>query len=215
MAKKLTPIAGKEIRFNFNEPVKEIKGGLERKSTLVSREKYTLISAREHLNTILLNHCSNEDITKMLLPEYETILHKICLESISGGCNPVVRKKAIWALRHYATERSTNLLTDLAIHGEDEYLRGHALSSLAAFKTAPSIPLLTDALFDKSDIVSNSARIGLEGYKGNAEGIKMLNSAWKREKNVRIKRELQNIIVGTRQNPGRLSTGPKPATKEN
>jgi hypothetical protein len=214
MAKKLTPVAGKEVKFILNEPVKEIKGGLERESTLISREKYSQILLREHLNQILLNHCSSEDIEKMLIPEYEPIIHKICIESITTGLHPMIRKKAIWALRHYFTKDSINLLTDLAINGEDEYIRSNALNSLAAFKTTFSVHLLIDGLNDNSDIVKYVARTNLDAIVLEIEGKNALIAEIKKVKNLRLKRELQEIVEGKKQKDKKPLSKPRHAIKD-
>lgn len=194
MIKSLSSIPGEKVEFINNEPLKEINGGLERESTLISREKYSQINLRESLNNILLNHCNDLDIQKMLRPEYESILHKICLESVTTGSHPMIRKKAIWALRYSFTKESINLLTDLAINGEDEFIQSSALSSLAAFKTTVSIPLLVEALKDNSDMVKNSAKVGLSIISAETEGKNILKSLIKKEKNIRIKKSLEEII---------------------
>ncbi|MGD0339990.1 MAG: HEAT repeat domain-containing protein [Bacteroidota bacterium] len=214
MAIPLTPIAGKEVKFILNEPAKEIKGGLERESTLISREKYKQILVREHLNKILLNHCSNEEIAKMLRPEHEPILHKICLESVTTGSHPMIRKKAILALRHYFTKESINLLTELAIGGEDEYIRSNALGSLSAFKTAFSVPLLIEALKDTSDMVKNSARVGLKNVILDTEGKNVLKAAMKKTKNIQLKKELKEIIEGKIQKSKKPLSKPRHAKKD-
>ena len=196
MNNKLNAIAGKEVVFINNEPVKEIKGGFERESTIVSREKYKQIILRENLNKILINHCGNEKTTRLFKPEYEQILHRICLETVTSGSHPMIRKKAILALRYYFTKESINVLTDLAINGEDEYIRSTALSSIAAFKTTISIPLLVIALKDASEMVINSAKVGLMNIAKVEEARNMLVTLMKSTMSYRTKKVLKEIIYG-------------------
>jgi HEAT repeat protein len=196
MNKSLTPVTGKEVKFILNEPAKEIKHGLERESILVSREKYGQIAAREYCNMVLLNHCQNKDIMKMLKPELERVLHTICQETVTTGAHPMIRKKAIWALRHYCTTRSADVLADLAVNGEDEYVKSEAISSLGAYKMAFCAPLLIEALQDSSDMVKNAAQIGLKSIGTTTEGNKILITAMNKTKNSVLKKQLEEIIEG-------------------
>ena len=199
MAKQLIPILGKNVKFILNEPRKKIKGGVKRESTLVSRKKYNKISQRENLNNILLNHCSDKNINELLKPEYEPILHKICLETITTGNDPIIRKKAIWALRNYFSRESINLLTDLAVNGEDEYVRSSALSSIGSFGINISAHMLVEALKDKTDLVKNSARKGLESIRVDPVGKILIKAELNKERNVKNKKILEGIIEGSAQ----------------
>lgn len=196
MNNKLNPIAGKEVKFNYNEPDKEIKDGFERESVIVSRDKYKQIILREQLNNILINHCGDEEITRFLKPEHEKILHTICLETVTSGSHPMIRKKAIGALKNYFTTESVNLLTDLAINGEDEYIRSAALNSIVAYNSTISIPLLIAALKDTSEIVSSTAKNGIMNIAKIKEARNILLTSMKLTKSCRTRKVLKEIIFG-------------------
>lgn len=193
MSNKINSITAKNIKFKNNEPAREIKGGSKKNSVFVSRDKYPAIALREKINSVLLNHCSGANFSSMLKPEYEPIIQAISLETVTTGCEPAIRKKAIYALRHYLSPKSINILTELASIGEDEYVKSGALNSLGANIQTAAIPVLLGALKDSSDLVKTSARYALAEIS-IANGKESLYQALKNTKDSAIKREIESII---------------------
>ncbi|MFW9873129.1 MAG: HEAT repeat domain-containing protein [Candidatus Thorarchaeota archaeon] len=183
----------KELDTLINEPKKPILGGSKRKSVIISRKKFPKIALRERLNSLLLTHCYLEDISSQLLPDDELILHQIALETITCGSYPAIRKKAIWALGFYDTERTIELLKDLAEYGEDEYIRCHALQSLGSMKKRSHVNIFINALKDNSNLVITVAidalRKQLDSY-----GVDFLKSTMKDVEDITLKQKIDSII---------------------
>jgi len=139
--KKKNPLLqpARTLLVRSNEPRKTIPGGETRKSVIVPRGGIGLIRRREQLNAILLNHCASKKIDGQLKATDELLLHAIVRETIASGTSPVIRKRAIHALQHYPTSGTHELLGELAQYGEDEYIRAHAIQTLARMGTAKTV----------------------------------------------------------------------------
>lgn len=183
----------RSVEFVINEPEKQIPGGALRESTLVSGEKYPVIAKRRRLNSILLSHCPSTDIKGLFEPEDEDLLQRITQETVTCGVNPVIRRKAIWALRFYPTVSSINVLADLAESGEDEYIRSYALQSLGAIGLSLALPVFIKGLRDKSDIVNNAAKIAIIDTVDRI-GTNAFASALRHERNMKVKETINTLL---------------------
>jgi hypothetical protein len=182
-----------EVEFTINEPVKPIPGGCVRESALLDRAKFPEVAKRERLNALLLTHCPSNRIEDHLQPEDEVLLHRICNETITCGTHPVIRQKAIWALRFYPTARTIGVLSDLAEFGEDEYIRSHAIRSLGTMKLSLALPLLVRKLRDHSDLVINAAEVAIREIVDEL-GEDVLATILRYERSVKMRERINSIV---------------------
>jgi hypothetical protein len=188
-----TQKAAVTIDFITNEPRKLIAGGSVRESTLLDHAAWPAVARRERLTALLFTHCQSGRLEDYLQPEDEELLQRICQETITTGTHPVIRQKAIWALRFYPTPRSINVLADLAEFGEDEYIRSHAIASLAAMRLSLALPLFARKLCDHSDRVIDAAERAMRETV-DVLGEEVLATVLASAESTQMRQRIQDIV---------------------
>jgi hypothetical protein len=135
----------------------------ERPSTLVSRDDFPGIRAREELNILLRAHDPDvaEQNLARLTDEHSPLLRRIAREPAFSGRDPSLRRNAITALGRLASVENLNVLTELATRDDDELVRSNALTVLADTGLSLAVPLLADAQDSRAPIEAAAARKGL------------------------------------------------------
>jgi HEAT repeat protein len=123
---------GTQDPLKRNEPAPKLRGGARRPSMKVARPP--LAARREQLERMLIAHDlerAERPALKLTGNDY-AILRQIALEGALAHALPGVREHAILALAGKPSPENLNVLADLARHGEDHLVRGHALLALGA-----------------------------------------------------------------------------------
>lgn len=194
----------KETEFKLNEPVKEIKGGTRRKSTIVDLKKYGRIVRRIELNQLLMLNCpdkAKEAIGSIKVSDHE-ILRVMAQETIISRNNPTTRRKAIHFLGHFPTRENINFLSDLVEFGDDHYIRGEALTAVSKSNLSLGLPILVNALSRKHQFEVNRAFNALVEY-GRNNGDDKIYLLYKKERKLAIKKQLKMILdqIKNQDNP--------------
>jgi hypothetical protein len=119
-----------------------------RSSTLVPRAKLPAVRRRERLNQLLMAH----DLEPGRRPTFQlddedwVILRLIAGEGTMTNTGPALRSNAIYYLAKAPTVENLNLLTHLAQHGDDFYVRSQALVALGRTGVHLVAPLLAARL---------------------------------------------------------------------
>jgi hypothetical protein len=153
----------KQIRkdpFRLNEPVARIAGGVQRTSIVARNRAFASIRARERLYGVLLRHDPNGILPRLTARDMG-ILRQIAAEGASANHAPVIRRSAILLLATSLTLDNLKLLAELALVGEDFYVRSHALLALGETGLELIAPLLRDALRAKEATERQAAAAGL------------------------------------------------------
>jgi HEAT repeat protein len=113
----------------LNEPVATLAGGPRRASVAITEGLPAALLIRGRVLEVLQLHDPEDDgasIETALWP----IVRQIAREGAITNNPPMLRYRAIQALGSQPTQENLNLLTELAMLGEDFYVRGHALLGL-------------------------------------------------------------------------------------
>jgi HEAT repeat protein len=185
----------KDSEFTLNEPVKPIPGGRKRESIRVDPKEFPAIERRLRLNRLLLIHDPEEVEERIAQIEEKDlpVLRQIAQESILSGNEPTVRRNAIKVIGRFITPENLNLLTNLARFGEDPYVRGSALTSLAQSGIALALPVLKEGLAAHDPIEYRRAQLGLL-HLGEKLGIKRINELQVRERRKKVLMRLKAIV---------------------
>jgi HEAT repeat protein len=160
----------RDREFKLNEPGARVPGGARRKSTRVPRGQLGLVRRRERLNTLLLAH-DPDDAERALAEigdEDQSLLRQIAREGAITGVAPRLRQNAIATMAHFPSEENLNLLAELAQHGDDFYVRSHALVALGQTGLALAAPILRDRLAAEEPLEAAAAERGLEALADRA-----------------------------------------------
>ena len=103
------------------------------------------IRDRERLYGILLQHDPDGTLPQFTARDM-SILRQIATEGPLTNHVPEIRRRAIILLANSPTPENLELLGDLAIAGEDFYVRSYALLALGQTGLKLTAPLLCDAL---------------------------------------------------------------------
>jgi hypothetical protein len=146
--------------FRLNEPVARIEGGVRRASIVAWNRAFASIRARERLYSVLLRHDPDGISPRLSAPDMD-ILRQIATEGASANHVPVIRRNAILLLATSLTLDNLKLLAELALAGEDFYVRSHALLALGETGLELVAPLLRDALRAEEATERQAAAAGL------------------------------------------------------
>ena len=124
-------MAIKRDPFRLNEPVARIAGGTRRTSVAQRGVQFADIRARERLQRILLRHDPDGAVPKLSARDMG-LLRQIATEGALANHAPMIRRSAIVLLGTSPTAENLELLAELALAGEDFYVRSHALLALAS-----------------------------------------------------------------------------------
>ncbi|HET9377935.1 MAG TPA: HEAT repeat domain-containing protein [Chthoniobacterales bacterium] len=162
MTKKTERVKTKrgEVVLKLNEPVRAVPGGSRRGSVRVSGPEFAMVRLRERVNRLLLAHDLERPISS-ISPRDLALIRQISLEGAVTNQEPALRLNAIAALASFPTPENVNALVDLAAHGEDYYVRGHALQALGATGLQPVVSILREGLKSSSGFEKRAAEKGL------------------------------------------------------
>ena len=165
--------------FRLNEPAAKVPGGARRKSTRVARGGLKLVARREQLNELLLAHDPKEaeSAIQQITEADHVLLRQIAREGAITGVSPRLRQNAIAVLGRFPTHDNVNFVAELAQHGEDFYVRSHALVALGNSGSALAAPILREALAAEEPLEVSSAERGFEALAGRV-GIDVVRAAF-------------------------------------
>ena len=143
MAITRTPIT--RDPFRLNEPAARIPGGSRRTSIAINDAAFGAIRNRERLSRVLLQHDRGGSTPKLTARDVG-LLRQIARESTLTNHVPAIRRSAILLLAASPTPENLELLTELAVSGEDLYVRCHALLALGRTGLKVAAPVLHRAL---------------------------------------------------------------------
>ena len=136
-------MAKQDREYKLNEPAREIPGGKTRPSTLVSRKGMPAVGARERVEAALRVHDLDGTKLSLLLREADgPMLRMIARETIASSLQPAIRAKAIAALAAFHRIENINALAQLALYGDDVYVRSHALLALGSTGLLAAVPIV-------------------------------------------------------------------------
>jgi HEAT repeat protein len=118
---------------------------------------------------------------------------------------PAIRRGAISLLATSPMPENLEVLTEMAIFGEDIYVRSHALLALGRTGLTIAAPLLRDALRSSESQERQSAEAGLR-LLGRRSGLATLAALRQRESEKSVRVALGRVIAtltGARQVPSR------------
>jgi hypothetical protein len=126
----------------------------------VSGPEFSINRQRERLNRLLIAHDLEKPVAT-IRPADLAMIRQIALEGAITNQEPVLRRHAIFMLAQHPTAENMNALVDLATHGEDYYVRGHALQALGATGFHLAGPILREGLKYSSFFERRAAESGL------------------------------------------------------
>jgi HEAT repeat protein len=150
-----------KIEFVLNEPLPKIKNGNKRKSIRVTAKEFPARAQRERLNGILLKHDLHTIDKNKLTAKDVDLLKQIAVEGTITNNIPALRYNAIIRLASFPTAETINTLSYLANHGEDYYIRSHAILALGECGIELSIPVIAKSMNDPNLLIHNSAKKAL------------------------------------------------------
>lgn len=147
-------------RFRLNEPTDRVAGGMRRRSVVVKDAAFSSIRERERLYGILLEHDPDGTPPQFTARDIR-ILRQIATEGALTNHVPAIRRSAIILLAGSPTSDNLELLGELAIAGEDFYVRSYALLALGQTGLKLTAPLLRDALSADESTERQAAEVAL------------------------------------------------------
>jgi HEAT repeat protein len=211
---------GRDGGFKLNEPAARVPGSARRKSTRVPRSDLGLVRRREQLSELLMAH-DPEDAERALAEiseEDHSLLRQIAREGAITGVTPRLRQNAIAALARFPTRDNLNLLTELAQHGEDFYVRSHALVALGQTGVALAASVLRERLAASEPLEVSAAERGLEAL-GRSAGPEVVRAAFADESRKAIaergKLLLERLEAKPTRHPRRRKTTGQPPASTN
>jgi HEAT repeats len=194
----------KQDPFRLNEPPVRVAGGMRRSSLTVKAATFANIRARERLYSILLQHDPDG-----ALPQFTTkdmiILRQIATEGPLTNHVPAIRRSAIILLANSPTPENLELLGELAIAGEDFYVRSYALLALGQTGLKLTAPLLRDALSATESTERHAAEVALRTVAQRA-GPAILRALLQNERDDATRVSLERILTSLEERPKRRLT---------
>jgi HEAT repeat protein len=188
--------------FRLNEPVPGVAGGSRRTSIIVRDKQFADIRARERLQRVLLWH--DPDGARPTLSARDTrLLRRIAVENPQTNHAPMIRRSAMALLALSPTTEDLELLSELALAGEDFYVRSHALLALGTTGLKVVAPLLRDAMRATESTERQAAEAALK-ILARRTGPSTLRFLLETERDEQTRTSLERI---------RRSLGAKPAKK--
>jgi hypothetical protein len=151
--------------FRLNEPAARVAGGSRRSSVVVKGRAFARIRDRERLYGVLLQHDPDGPEPHLTAPDM-SVLRLIATEGPLANQVPVIRRSAILLLATSPTPENLEVLAELAVTGEDFYVRSHALLALGGTGLKVTAHLLRDALSASESTERQAAETGLRMLAG-------------------------------------------------
>lgn len=185
--------------FRLNEPAARIAGGDRRTSVAQRGEQLADIRARERLQRVLLQH-DPDGVSPKLGARDMRLLRQIATEGALTNHAPMIRRSAIALLGTSPTVENLELLAELALAGEDFYVRSHALLALGATGLKVVAPLLRDALSAEDSTERQAAEAGLKLLERRA-GVATLRVLRENESDLPVQNNLDRIRRSLSEKP--------------
>ncbi len=166
--------------FILNEPQVKVKNGKNRKSIRVSAKEFPIRSQREKINRLLIMHDLHTEPRDKLTEKDVSLLKQIAFEGTISNNIPALRYNAILKLASFPNPGTLNTLSYLAKHGEDHYIKSHALLALGQTGVELSIPIIAMSVADKNIVISNAAKKALARLI-NSSGVERILEFFKSE----------------------------------
>jgi HEAT repeat protein len=183
----------KQDGFRLNEPKVRILGGERRSSVLAKGAQFAEIRRRQKLNQILLLHDPDGSAKPLGLRDM-AIVRQIATEGPAANQVPALRRNAIFALSESISRENLELLAELALFGEDFYVRSNALLALGRTGLKVAAPLLRDGLKAEEFHERQAAEVGLAAL-GRKAGIGFLRGVLENQGDERTSEVLARILV--------------------
>ena len=215
--KAKTVVKSKKIRrdpFRLNEPHPRIAGGAWRPSLVLKEGAFARIRDRARLERLLLQHDPDGSQPPVAARDM-SLLRQMATEGAVANHVPAIRRGAILMLGASPTPENLELLTELAISGEDLYVRSHALIALGRTGLTLAAPLLRDALRSTEGQERLAAEAGLR-LLGGRVGPAMLAALRQSERDASVREALSRVIAtltGKRRMPTRPRTSARESTR--
>lgn len=179
--------------FRLNEPRARVAGGIRRSSVVVKDAAFAGIRDRERLYGILLQHDPDGTLPQFTARDM-SILRQIATEGPLTNHVPEIRRRAIILLANSPTPENLELLGDLAIAGEDFYVRSYALLALGQTGLKLTAPLLCDALSATELTERQAAEVALRTVARRA-GPAILRALLQNERDDATRASLDRILT--------------------
>lgn len=190
--------------FKLNEPSSRVAGGARRPSAVLKGEAFTRIRDRARLERLLLQHDPDGSAPALAARDL-SLLRQMATEGSVTNHVPALRRGAILILGESPTPENLALLTELAVSGEDIYVRGHALVALGRTGLTIAAPLLRDALRSQEPEERRAAEAGLRLLGGRAGGS-IVAALRESERDATVRAALDRVLTalsGERWKPRR------------
>jgi hypothetical protein len=145
--------------FHLNEPA-PLVAEPRRQSIIVEDAQFAQIRRREQLNKILLVH-DPDGSREPLEPNDMALVRQIAREATLTNQVPALRRNAILMLAESLSHENLELMAELALTGEDFYVRSHAMLALGRTGLKIAAPLLRDGLKAEEFHERQAAEAGL------------------------------------------------------
>jgi HEAT repeat protein len=193
--------------YRLNEPSPRIAGGARRPSTVLTDPAFARIRDRARLEQLLLQH--DPDDTRFSVATRDmSLLRQMAIEGALTNQVPAIRRGAILLLATSPTRENLELLTELAMSGEDLYVRSHALVALGSTGLKIAAPLLRDALRSSDNQERQAAESGLR-LLGARVGPEIFAALSENEGDGSVRQALGRVVAalaGERKTPRRRQT---------
>jgi HEAT repeat protein len=207
--------------FRLNEPAARVPGGSRRTSIVIKDAALAAIRGRERLSEILLQHDPNGPALKFTARDMG-LLRQIAREGTLTNHVPAIRRSAILLLASSPVPENVELLTELAVSGEDFYVRSHALLALGNTGLKQAAPVLALALRAEGREEKQAAEAALRVLARHA-GPTVVAALRERERDEATRGALERVLRAlskpktetrrqhqTMAHPGSRRTAPKP-----
>ena len=193
--------------FYLNEPVARVPSGVRRPSVTLTGDALVRIRARQRLQRLLLQH-DPDGPPPLVAARDMDLLRQMATEGTAASHVPAIRRGAMMLLAASPTPENLALLTELAVSGEDLYVRGHALMALGQTGLSLAAPLLREALGSVEAYERQAAEAGLR-LLGKRAGSGILAALRVTARDAGVRGALTRVIAaieGERPRPRRRRT---------
>lgn len=190
--------------FHLNEPAARVAGGVRRPSATLTGGAFARIRARQRLQRLLLQH-DPDGPPPLVSARDMDLLRQLATEGAAANHVPAIRRGAMMLLAASPTPENLALLTELAVSGEDFYVRGHALMALGQTGLSLAAPLLREALGSDEVYERQAADAGLR-LLGKRAGTGILAALRVTARDAGVRAALARVIAaieGERRRPQR------------
>jgi HEAT repeats len=191
----------KQGPFRLNEPPIRVAGGMRRSSLTAKGTGFANIRARERLYSVLLQH-DPDNGPPLFTAKDMIILRQIATEGPLTNHVPAIRRSAIILLASSPTLENLELLGELAIAGEDFYVRSYALLALGQTGLKLTAPLLRDALSATESTERQAAEVALCTVARRV-GPAILRALLQIERDDATRLSLERILTSLEERPKR------------